>query len=120
LFSLNIPNAYRIINSANTPDQELDELIDRIVSGLFSVGTWLFYRWHRILQQAYTDLILQSLVVTMAVAPIIRCPKGGAAELIAAKLDRKLRDYILNSKESFSSAAASPRPVLIILDRSIE
>ncbi|CAA9956457.1 Golgi transport protein Sly [Pyrenophora teres f. maculata] len=96
LFSLNIPSAYRIINSANTPDQELDELIDRIVSGLFSV------------------------VVTMAVAPIIRCPKGGAAELIAAKLDRKLRDYILNSKESFSSAASSPRPVLIILDRSID
>ncbi|KAL7770129.1 hypothetical protein CFE70_000062 [Pyrenophora teres f. teres 0-1] len=96
LFSLNIPNAYRIINSANTPDQELDELIDRIVSGLFSV------------------------VITMAVAPIIRCPKGGAAELIAAKLDRKLRDYILNSKEIFSSAASSPRPVLIILDRSID
>lgn len=60
--------------------------------------------------------------------PIIRCPKGAAAEMIAAKLDRKLRDHILNSKDNLFSApsgrvsAASPssRPVLIILDRNVD
>ena len=62
--------------------------------------------------------------------PIIRCPRGGAAEPIAAKLDRKLRDHILNSKDNlFSSQASRPssstgtpssRPILIIVDRNVD
>lgn len=51
--------------------------------------------------------------------------------MIAAKLDRKLRDHILNSKDnlfsggssqrpSSSTATASSRPVLIIVDRQID
>jgi hypothetical protein len=61
--------------------------------------------------------------------PIIRCPKGAAAEMISAKLDRKLRDHILNSKDNLFSAQSnrsttagtpSSRPVLIILDRNVD
>lgn len=62
--------------------------------------------------------------------PVIRCPKGAAAEMISAKLDRKLRDHILNSKDnlfsahsnrpSTSSGTAASRPVLIILDRNVD
>ena len=59
--------------------------------------------------------------------PIIRCPKGGAAELIATKLDRKLRDHILNSKDNLFSGnqrslpgVPSSRPVLIIMDRNVD
>lgn len=61
--------------------------------------------------------------------PIIRCPKAGAAEMIAAKLDRKLRDHILNSKDNLFSgnrpstaqgAPSSSRPVLIIVDRNVD
>ncbi|KAK2625024.1 hypothetical protein QTJ16_005393 [Diplocarpon rosae] len=107
LFSLGMrkENAYWALNSALTKDEELDSVIDRIVSGLFSV------------------------MVTMGVMPIIRCPKGAAAEMISAKLDRKLRDHILNSKDNlFSSqgnrastaSGASSRPVLIILDRNVD
>jgi hypothetical protein len=104
LFSLGLGNdAYWKINSAKTGDEELDGIVDKIVSGLFSVS------------------------VTMGAIPIIRCPKGGAAELIATKLDRKLRDHILNSKDNlFSSnkktAAGVPssRPVLIIVDRNVD
>jgi len=74
--------------------------MDRIVSGLFSV------------------------VVTMGVVPIIRCPKGGAAEDISAKLDRKLRDHILNSKTNLfsdqKSSSVSSRPVLVIVDRNVD
>lgn len=50
--------------------------------------------------------------------------------MIAAKLDRKLRDHILNSKDNLFSGAnhrpsssagtASSRPVLIILDRNVD
>lgn len=65
-----------------------------------------------------------------AVMPIIRCPKDAAAEMIATKLDRKLRDHILNSKDnlfsapsnrpSTSSGTPSSRPVLVILDRNVD
>ncbi|OOF94246.1 hypothetical protein ASPCADRAFT_208768 [Aspergillus carbonarius ITEM 5010] len=103
LFSLGLGNdAYWKINSAQTSDDDLDAIVDRIVSGLFSVS------------------------VTMGAIPIIRCPKGGAAELIATKLDRKLRDHILNSKDNlFSNKKSTPgvpsaRPVLIIVDRNVD
>ncbi|KAG9239629.1 Sec1-like protein [Amylocarpus encephaloides] len=105
LFSLGLrtENAYSVLNSGRTTDEQLDSLVDRIVSGLFSV------------------------MATMAVMPIIRCPKSGAAEMIAAKLDRKLRDHILNSKDNLFSAPASrssstpsSRPVLILLDRNVD
>jgi hypothetical protein len=100
LFHLNMKGAYHTLNSGQTPDQELDNVVDRIVSGLFSV------------------------VVTMGVVPIIRCPKGGAAEDISAKLDRKLRDHILNSKTNLfsdhKSSAVSSRPVLVIVDRNVD
>ncbi|TLD26177.1 Sec1-like protein [Venturia nashicola] len=107
LFSLGMgTNTYWTMNSAATSDEALDSAVDRIVSGLFSV------------------------VVTMGSIPIIRCPKEGAAEMIAAKLDRKLRDHVLNSKDSnlFSggaqkggpAAALASRPVLVIVDRNVD
>ncbi|KAK2759923.1 Vesicle trafficking between the ER and Golgi [Arachnomyces sp. PD_36] len=104
LFSLGMGNdTYSVINSAQTKDEDLDAVVDRIVSGLFSVS------------------------VTMGAIPIIRCPKGGAAELIATKLDRKLRDHILNSKDNLFSSSnqrtagvPSARPVLIIVDRNVD
>ncbi|KAG6000286.1 hypothetical protein E4U43_001641 [Claviceps pusilla] len=105
LFSLGMQNAhtYWALNSAKTSDEELEAVIDRIVSGLFSV------------------------VVTMGAIPIIRCPKGAAAEMVAARLDRKLRDHILNSKDNLFSGARpsnagmpSSRPVLVLLDRNVD
>ncbi|KAJ5115756.1 Sec1-like protein [Penicillium angulare] len=104
LFSLGMGNnAYHKINSPKTTDDELDSIVDKVVSGLFSVS------------------------VTMGSIPVIRCPKGGAAELIATKLDRKLRDHILNSKDNLFSGnqrslpgVPSSRPVLIIMDRNVD
>jgi hypothetical protein len=101
LFSLGMKGAYGTLNSANVSDQELDALVDRIVSGLFSV------------------------VVTMGTIPIIRSSKGGPAELVAAKLDRKLRDHILNSKTNLfsgdqKSSASTSRPVLVLVDRNVD
>ncbi|KAJ5626229.1 Sec1-like protein [Penicillium lagena] len=104
LFSLGLgKDAYWKINSPKTSDEDLDAIVDKVVSGLFSVS------------------------VTMGTIPIIRCPKGGAAELIATKLDRKLRDHILNSKDNLFSGGQkalpgvpSTRPVLIIMDRNVD
>lgn len=61
--------------------------------------------------------------------PIIRCPAKGAAEVISAKLDRKLRDHVLNSKDNLfstasqrlpSAAQSAARPVLIVVDRNVD
>ncbi|KAI6784117.1 uncharacterized protein J7T54_004663 [Emericellopsis cladophorae] len=105
LFSLGMQkeHTYWALNSATTSDAELERVVDRIVTGLFSV------------------------VVTMGVIPIIRCPKDAAAEMVAARLDRKLRDHILNSKDNLFSekrqgagATSQSRPVLVLLDRNVD
>lgn len=65
-------------------------------------------------------------LIPLGTIPIIRCPKDGAAAMIAAKLDRKLRDHILNAKDnlfsgkSAAAGATSSRPVLIIVDRNVD
>ncbi|MCJ1240562.1 Vesicle trafficking between the ER and Golgi [Varicellaria rhodocarpa] len=107
LFSLAMGReTYWAFNSAKIEDAAVESIIERTVTGLFSVA------------------------VTMGSIPIIRCPKSGAAEMIAAKLDRKLRDHMLNSKDNLFSnqgqkpssavTTSSSRPVLIILDRNID
>lgn len=100
LFSLNQPNIYYSLNDPTAAETAIEQVIDRTVSSLFSV------------------------LVTMGVIPIIRCPRGNAAEMIAQKLDSRLRDHILNSRNNlFSDTSASlnfQRPVLIILDRNID
>ncbi|RMZ79630.1 hypothetical protein DV737_g3320, partial [Chaetothyriales sp. CBS 132003] len=107
LFSLGLgKESYWTFNSAKVDEAEQDRAIDRIVSGLFSVS------------------------VTMGSVPIIRCPQSELAKMIATKLDRKLRDHVLNARDNANlfSKKTSPnntyttpsRPVLIILDRNVD
>lgn len=106
LFSLGMgKEAYYTFSSAKVEEATIESAVERIVSGLFSVA------------------------VTMGSVPIIRCPQSELAKAIATKLDRKLRDHVLNSKDNLFSpgqrgqqnAYASPsRPVLLILDRNID
>lgn len=72
---------------------------------------------------AETSEVLLTHFIVVGVIPIIRCPAKGAAEAISAKLDRKLRDHILNQKDNlFSNQTQQPssRPVLIVVDRSVD
>ncbi|KAI8883816.1 Sec1-like protein [Backusella circina FSU 941] len=97
VFSLNQPQAFINLNNPTAPESLIDETIDKTVNGLFSV------------------------IVTMGVIPIIRCPRGNAAEMIANKLDSKLRDHVMNSRTNlFSESNNLQRPVLILLDRSMD
>lgn len=100
LFSLNQPNIYYLLNDPTTAETAIERAIDRTVSSLFSV------------------------LATMGVIPIIRCPRGNAAEMIAQKLDNRLRDHALNSRNNLflenSKSLNFQRPVLIILDRNID
>ncbi|KAJ3242577.1 Vesicle trafficking between the ER and Golgi [Chytriomyces hyalinus] len=114
LFSLNFSNTYKVLNDATSTDRTIDAVTESIVSSLFSV------------------------VATMGVVPIIRCPRGNAAAGVAQKLDQRIREHIMNSRNNnlFSEPSASSsspsamasslssnssaRPVLILLDRNVD
>ncbi|CEL95466.1 unnamed protein product [Vitrella brassicaformis CCMP3155] len=100
-FSLNLTNAYRTLHDATIQDHEIEAFIDRVVEGLFSV------------------------LATLGVVPVIRCPPNDAAEMVARKLEARLREFLSQRGSSASSIFASSsaslqRPVLIILDRDID
>jgi hypothetical protein len=125
LFSLGMgKETYHDLNSARTTDDELDAVVDRVVSGLFSVVVTMGESQDLKIASTFGKLTFSGTI------PIIRCPKGGAAEMVAAKLDRKLRDHVLNSRDnlfsaanqrpSSSSATPTSRPVLIIVDRNVD
>ncbi|OBZ87945.1 Protein sly1 [Choanephora cucurbitarum] len=98
VFSLNQSDAFVRLNHPSATEATIEETIDRTVNALFSV------------------------IVTMGVVPIIRCPRGNAAESIATKLDSKLRDHVMNSRTNLFSSDPNQlqRPVLILLDRSMD
>ena len=70
------------------------------------------------------------MLATLGVVPIIRCPKGGAAEHVAAQLDAMLREALKAPRGGpFSSdgagtgaglAASLQRPLLCLFDRNFE
>lgn len=118
------PPSYKVLNDPKAGEVEIEEEAERIARGLFSV------------------------IVTMGSIPIIRAPRGNAAEMVARKLDAKLRDYVTSSaprsgyggglhSDTLSSlqrpresrqapAASSPLKcalifaVLVILDRNVD
>ncbi|SAM03181.1 hypothetical protein [Absidia glauca] len=101
VFSLNQTESFVNLNNPGAPESLIEETIDKAVNSLFSV------------------------IVTLGIIPIIRCPKGNAAEMIARKLDGKLRDHVMNSRTNLFSENANnsvnlQRPVLILLDRSMD
>jgi hypothetical protein len=78
-------------------------------------------------QSAVSQIVdgLFSVLVTLGVVPIIRCPKGGAAEHVAAALEGKLRDHLKARSNLFSEGASAlaatlSRPLLVLLDRNFD
>ncbi|GKV24187.1 hypothetical protein SLEP1_g33827 [Rubroshorea leprosula] len=100
LFSLAQKYCYMHLNDPSAGDKEIEEIIERIVNGLFCV------------------------LATLAVVPIIRCPRGGAAEMVASALDQKLRDHLFSKNNLFSEGgnfvSSFQRPILCIFDRNFE
>jgi hypothetical protein len=74
-----------------------------------------------------TNIIVESLFSIFVIAgmvPIIRCPRGNAAEMVAQSLDKKIRDNLRDTRNNmFSGEGISigfTRPLLIILDRNMD
>jgi len=95
--------SYYALNRPQVTDVEMEQLIGTIVDGLFSV------------------------CVTLGSIPIIRCPRGEAAEIVGDKLDKKLRENLRDPRNSLfasdsmaTGALSFQRPLLVILDRSTD
>ncbi|GAA5898805.1 hypothetical protein JCM6882_004003 [Rhodosporidiobolus microsporus] len=93
---------YEKLNDPRAGEADIEDITDRVARGLFSV------------------------VVTMGQLPIIRAPRGNAAEMVARKLDSRLRDHIASSRgvNAFTSSSSGGesfgRPLLVILDRNVD
>ncbi|WWC91119.1 uncharacterized protein L201_006060 [Kwoniella dendrophila CBS 6074] len=99
--------SYVVLNDPRAGELEIDEEVERVSKGLFSV------------------------ITTMNFIPIIRCPRGNAAEMVARKLDARLRDHIASNASQRGGAGRDgaygvdglnslQRPLLVILDRNVD
>ncbi|KAJ8977265.1 hypothetical protein NQ317_003967 [Molorchus minor] len=94
--------SYYNINKGEIKDTEMEVIMNTIVECLFSV------------------------FVTLGTVPIIRSPKGNAAEMVAKKLDKKLRENLFDSRNNLFNSDAQAgnfnfqRPLLLILDRHVD
>ncbi|KAJ3226820.1 Vesicle trafficking between the ER and Golgi [Clydaea vesicula] len=92
MFTFNLQKSYQILNSPNSNDSEIDQFVTKIAN---------------------------SVLITMKVLPIIRSPRGNsAAEMVASKLEGKLRDYLMNNRGT--EFGGSVRPILLLLDRNLD
>ncbi|XP_050308069.1 protein sly1 homolog [Anthonomus grandis grandis] len=94
--------SYYAINKGDIKDNEMELIMNSIVDSLFSV------------------------FVTAGTVPIIRSPKGNAAEMVAQKLDKKLRENLFDARNNLFTGDTQSgnfnfhRPLLIILDRNVD
>ncbi|XP_071515570.1 sec1 family domain-containing protein 1 isoform X4 [Panulirus ornatus] len=98
--------SYYAINRGDVKDSDIDFIMDSIVDNLFSV------------------------FVNLGQVPIIRCQRGNAAESVGERLDKKLRENLRDTRNSFftglgtDSFAAGQlsfqRPLLVIVDRNVD
>lgn len=70
---------------------------------------------------------LFSVFVTLGSVPIIRCPKNSAAEMVARKLEKKLRENLWDARNNLFHMDATQtgtfsfqRPLLILMDRNVD
>lgn len=103
--------SYYALNRANTQDAEMESITDAMVDSLFAV------------------------CVTLAAVPVIRAPRGTAAEWVARKLDKRLRENLWDARNNLFHAADAvqtgaagasgafaygQRPLLLLLDRNMD
>ncbi|KAF8921887.1 Sly1 vesicle trafficking sec1-like protein [Mucidula mucida] len=100
-------STYAILNSPSSTEQQIEAEIERVASGLFSA------------------------IATLGHVPFIRSPRGNAAEMVAKKLEGKIRDAIITASRSHGSStnlfaqdttglSNLQRPLLLILDRNVD
>ncbi|SCV72742.1 BQ2448_4279 [Microbotryum intermedium] len=96
-------STYEKLNDPKAAETDIEEVTDRVARGLFSV------------------------LATMGQLPIIRAPRGNAAEMVARKLDARLRDHVAGARggNAFSGATGAGegsfgRSLLVLMDRNVD
>uniref|UniRef100_A0A2P2HY43 Sec1 family domain-containing protein 1-like n=1 Tax=Hirondellea gigas TaxID=1518452 RepID=A0A2P2HY43_9CRUS len=94
------------LHRRDVQDADIDPIIDAVVDGLFSV------------------------FVNLGQVPIIRSQRNNAAQAVAERLDRKLRDTLRDTRSTFFSAVPTQgfqaghlsfhRPLLLLVDRTTD
>uniref|UniRef100_A0A8C2GAC3 Sec1 family domain-containing protein 1-like n=1 Tax=Cyprinus carpio TaxID=7962 RepID=A0A8C2GAC3_CYPCA len=95
--------SYHAINKPDIMDTDMDGIMDTIVDSLFC------------------------FFVTLGAVPIIRCPRGNAAEMVAVKLDKKLRENLRDARNSLftgdtmgTGQFSFQRPLFVLADRNLD
>uniref|UniRef100_A0A674A7U1 Sec1 family domain-containing protein 1 n=2 Tax=Salmo trutta TaxID=8032 RepID=A0A674A7U1_SALTR len=95
--------SYHAINKPDIMDTEMEAIMDTIVDSLFC------------------------FFVTLGAVPIIRCPRGNAAEMVAVKLDKKLRENLRDARNSLftgdnmgAGQFSFQRPLFVLADRNLD
>ncbi|GLJ52247.1 hypothetical protein SUGI_1111470 [Cryptomeria japonica] len=101
MFSLGHNSSYVQLNDPKAQEVDIEGVVEGMVNGVFSV------------------------LATLGVVPIIRCARGGPAEMVASKLDSRLRDHLISRNNLFTegnlvSSSSFQRPLLCIFDRNFE
>lgn len=93
---------YQRMTAASASNSDVEDSVNAIVDSLFCT------------------------VVTLAAVPVIRAQPGGPAQMVATLLERRIREHLIASNNIFAesagsfSASAVSRPLLVIIDRSID
>lgn len=97
LFTLNVEDSYVLYNNPGATESDMERAMNGIAGGLFSV------------------------VATLGSVPVIRCPRGGAPEMVARKLNRLITEHptLIRSKDG-RHQTQHHRPVLVIMDRNMD
>ncbi|KAF7704196.1 hypothetical protein HF521_021268 [Silurus meridionalis] len=95
--------SYHAINKPDIMDTDMEAIMDTIVDSLFC------------------------FFVTLGAVPIIRCPRGNAAEMVAMKLDKKLRENLRDARNSLftgdtlgTGQFSFQRPLFVLADRNMD
>ncbi|XP_008312982.1 sec1 family domain-containing protein 1 [Cynoglossus semilaevis] len=95
--------SYHAINKADILDTDMEAIMDTIVDSLFC------------------------FFVTLGAVPIIRCPRGNAAEMVAGKLNKKLRENLRDARNSLftgdnmtAGQFSFQRPLFVLADRNVD
>lgn len=95
-------STYTILNSPVSTEQQIEAEIERVANGLFSVIATL----------GMVNVISVSIrsylyILESGHVPFIRAPRGNAAEMVAKKLETKIRDALITASRSHSSSLFS-------------
>eukprot|EP00183_Erythrolobus_madagascarensis_P007250 CAMPEP_0185846406 /NCGR_PEP_ID=MMETSP1354-20130828/2054_1 /TAXON_ID=708628 /ORGANISM="Erythrolobus madagascarensis, Strain CCMP3276" /LENGTH=695 /DNA_ID=CAMNT_0028546535 /DNA_START=40 /DNA_END=2127 /DNA_ORIENTATION=+ len=97
LFSLHMRDSFAALNNPRLTERDIEAQLERVVSGAMSV------------------------IITMRVLPIIRAPRGGPAEMVAAALAARLRELVVGRQSVLGNAPSLlERPLFVIFDRTLD